>query len=44
MKKLVSILLVCLCNFGFAQKGRIAYIDSDFIMSKMPEYEEANKE
>lgn len=44
MKKLVSILLVCLCNFGYAQKGRIAYIDSDFIMSKMPEYEEANKE
>lgn len=44
MKKLVSILLVCVCNFGFAQKGRIAYIDSDFIMSKMPEYEEANKE
>ncbi len=44
MKNLVSILLVCLCNFGFAQKGRIAYIDSDFIMSKMPEYEEANKE
>ncbi|UUV20350.1 OmpH family outer membrane protein [Paenimyroides aestuarii] len=44
MKKLVSILLVCLCSFGYAQKGRIAYIDSDFIMSKMPEYEEANKE
>ncbi|SEI01857.1 Outer membrane protein (OmpH-like) [Paenimyroides aquimaris] len=45
MKKVVSILLVCLCNLGFAQqKGRIAYIDSDFILSKMPEYEEANKE
>ncbi len=44
MKKLVSILLVCLCSVGYAQKGRIAYIDSDFIMSKMPEYEEANKE
>lgn len=44
MKKLVSILLVCICNLSFAQKGRIAYIDSDFIMSKMPEYEEANKE
>lgn len=45
MKKLVSILLVGLCHIGFAQqKGRIAYIDSDFIMSKMPEYEEANKE
>lgn len=45
MKKLVSILLVGLCHIGFAQqKGRIAYIDSDFIMSKMPEYEEANRE
>jgi len=45
MKKIVSILLVCLCNLSFAQqKGRIAYIDSDFILSKMPEYEEANKE
>jgi len=44
MKKLVSLVLVCICNLGFAQKGRIAYIDSDFIMSKMPEYEEANKE
>jgi len=44
MKKLVSILLVCLCNFGFAQKGRIAYIDSEFILSKMPEYVEANNE
>ncbi len=44
MKKLVSILLVCLCNLGFAQKGRIAYIDSDFILSKMPEYVEANNE
>jgi len=44
MKKLVSFLLICLCSVGYAQKGRIAYIDSDFIMSKMPEYEEANKE
>lgn len=45
MKKLVSLLLVGLCHIGFAQqKGRIAYIDSDFIMSKMPEYEEANRE
>ena len=44
MKKLVSLLLICLCSVGYAQKGRIAYIDSDFIMSKMPEYEEANKE
>ncbi|RRA91183.1 OmpH family outer membrane protein [Paenimyroides viscosum] len=44
MKKLVSILFICLCTIGYAQKGRIAYIDSDFIMSKMPEYEEANKE
>lgn len=44
MKKIASILLICLCNFGFAQKGKIAVIDSDFILSKMPEYEEANKE
>lgn len=44
MKKLVSLLLICLCNVGFAQKGRIAIIDTDFIMRKMPEYQEANKE
>ncbi len=44
MKKLVSILLICLCNVSFAQRGRIAIIDSKFIMSKMPEYQEANKE
>lgn len=44
MKKIVSFLLLTMCTAGFAQKGRIAYIDSDFIMSKMPEYEEANKE
>lgn len=44
MKKLVSIVLICLCNLGFAQKGRIAIIDSDFILSKMPEYQEANNE
>jgi len=44
MKNLVSILLICLCNIGFAQKGRIAIIDSEFILSKMPEYEEANNE
>lgn len=44
MKKLASVLLICLCNFAFAQKGRIAIIDSDFILSKMPEYEEANNE
>ncbi|WKW46460.1 OmpH family outer membrane protein [Myroides sp. JBRI-B21084] len=44
MKKIVSFLLLTMCTAGFAQKGRIAYIDSDFIMSKMPEYDEANKE
>lgn len=45
MKNIVSLLLICVCNLGIAQqKGRIAYIDSDFIMSKMPEYEDANKE
>lgn len=44
MKKLVSLLLICLCNVAFAQKGRIAIIDSDFIKRKMPEYQEANKE
>lgn len=44
MKNLVSILLICLCNIGFAQRGRIAIIDSEFILSKMPEYEEANNE
>lgn len=44
MKKLVSILLICLCNISYAQRGRIAIIDSKFIMSKMPEYQEANKE
>lgn len=45
MKKIVSIILICICNVSFAQqKGRIAIIDTDFIMSKMPEYEEANKE
>lgn len=44
MKNLVSILLVCLCNLTFAQKGRFAIIDSDFILSKMPEYQEANAE
>ena len=45
MKILVSILFGCLSTFGFAQqKGRIAYIDSDFILSKMPEYTEANNE
>ena len=44
MKKLVSILLICLCNVSFAQRGRIAIIDSKFIMSKMPEYQEAHKE
>ncbi|HUH26185.1 MAG TPA: OmpH family outer membrane protein [Flavobacterium sp.] len=44
MKKLASLVLICICNLAFAQKGRIAIIDTDFIMSKMPEYEEANKE
>ena len=44
MKKIASILLICLCNITFAQKGRIAIIDTDFIKSKMPEYEEANNE
>lgn len=44
MKKIASILLICLCNLTFAQKGRIAIIDTDFIKSKMPEYEEANNE
>ena len=44
MKKIASILLICLCNLTFAQKGRIAIIDTDFIKSKIPEYEEANNE
>ena len=45
MKVFVSILFGCLSIASFAQqKGRIAYIDSDFILSKMPEYTEANNE
>ena len=43
MKKTLVVSLLVLCSFcGFAQK--FACVDSDYILSNMPEYKQAQKE
>lgn len=41
--RILFLVLITLFGTGFASAQKYAYIDSDYILSKMPEYEEAKE-
>jgi outer membrane protein len=44
MKKIVIIILFSLCSVASSFAQKFGYIDTDYIMSKMPEFDKAQKE
>ena len=44
MRFFITIILICFFGLNFVQAQKFGYIDSDFILSKMPEYGKAQGE